>query len=564
MPASLRLVLALSAVLFWMPPEDPVQKRLPPFAPECPAQLDSYGGIRGTHEAATGYFHTAKVGSRWLFITPQGSVMWMLGVFDVDAPDSRDDGGDSYAARIARKYPDKFTWGSQAARRLKSWGFNTLGEYSTWYVLPSKSPYMDWSNPEKLPFVAIIKPSYYSLRDAQSPVKDLVSATDPEILSGWRGSTIPDVFDPAFDSAVAKAVGGLTPGVLTSPWLVGIASDDSDELYGFGPGPDIPAVRLHPHLGWVVLAGNFQQAANEKLSLRYSDPRVFSKFALRDLLRTRYGSIQALNAAWGSSYTTWDSDGGWPYGKGWLDESGRNRWIGRDANLGAAAPAVVADLDEFLGQFASRYFSVCRARIHEMSPHALVFGPATLNGWGGLTRKPILQAAGKYLDVLQVALTSQRALDLTAQYAGDLPMVTWEGMSANADSALWRYTDSSEGAPALLTQFDRGQTYAARAAFLAQARTPSGTQPVAGLKFWAYTDSWSEKRNWGLVTLRDNPYDGTQAVPAPGTDRWGFSTGGEERNYGDFLSGVTQANLRAQQVVWDELRGRSCTSRGKD
>ena len=42
--------------------------------------------------------------------------------------------------------------------------------------------------------------------------------------------------------------------------------------------------------------------------------------------------------------------------------------------------------------------------------------------------------------------------------------------------------------------------------------------------------------NWGLTSDRDNAYDGKQAVSAPGTDRWGFPTGGEDRNYGNPLT----------------------------
>ena len=100
--------------------------------------------------------------------------------------------------------------------------------------------------------------------------------------------------------------------------------------------------------------------------LRYPDPRLFAKFALRDFLRDRYraapaaasdplprfdfagavpqynytggtappapGSAEAvalhqLNAAWNTSYTSWGSSasgGGWGKGTGWMDENVRS------------------------------------------------------------------------------------------------------------------------------------------------------------------------------------------------------------------------------------------------
>jgi hypothetical protein len=63
------------------------------------------------------------------------------------------------------------------------------------------------------------------------------------------------------------------------------------------------------------------------------------------------------------------------------------------------------------------------------------------------------------------------------------------------------------------------------------------------LEFFAYLDNWAEKSNSGLVTLRGNAYDGEEAVMAIGKDPWGYPTGGEERDYGDFLTGAREANL---------------------
>src|SRR5207249_6051483 len=91
----------------------------------------------------------------------------------------------------------------------------------------------------------------------------------------------------------------------------------------------------------------------------YPDAKVYSKYALRDFLQAKYGAIEALNAAWGSSYTSWDTDGGYGVGDGFLDENGRHTaWLGStDGALQGAAPAVVADLDAFLYEYARQYFA---------------------------------------------------------------------------------------------------------------------------------------------------------------------------------------------------------------
>jgi hypothetical protein len=51
------------------------------------------------------------------------------------------------------------------------------------------------------------------------------------------------------------------------------------------------------------------------------------------------------------------------------------------------------------------------------------------------------------------------------------------------------------------------------------------------------------------VTFLDNVYDGQESVTATGVDSWGFQTGGEERNYGVFITPVANANLNMLRVI---------------
>jgi hypothetical protein len=58
------------------------------------------------------------------------------------------------------------------------------------------------------------------------------------------------------------------------------------------------------------------------------------------------------------------------------------------------------------------------------------------------------------------------------------------------------------------------------------------------------------------VSFLDNAYDGKEAVRAPGTDPWGYTTGGEEKDYGDFISSVRAAHQRLVADLVDAVHAR--------
>lgn len=519
--------------------------------------LDRFGGWRACPLAPPAHdFRLHRAADRWLFVTPAGHAFWMLGVFDVNLSTSEYLPGRSYRNNILKKYSAETAWGRQMARRLRAWGFNVLAEYSSSYCLPL-ALYGRPANPTALPFMAMIRPSFFSLSNrwglASGAVKNIVAATDPAVYTGWRRAALPDVYDPQFAAyALAEAL-RLSGHLGVSDFQLGITTDDAEDLFGFGPGPAIPAARIHPHIGWLVLAANPLIAADPAQGMQYSDPRLHSKYALRDWLRRRYGTLARLNRAWGSRYASFDHAGGWPHGRGLLDESGRNPWFGADyKRLATATPALRADLDRFLFYFARQYFqSVCGA-CRRAFPGKLLFGPATLNAWNGLTRAPILRAAGQYVDVLQANADSAELLNATLAAAGERPLVTWTGMAANADSDLANFMPPP-GTPLYTTQAARGAAYLHSLRRASALTSASGLRPIAGTKFWALVDSWPEKTNWGLVTFLDNAYDGREAVRPAGRDSWGYPTGGEARDYGNSLSAIQRANRDLASRLQAEL-----------
>jgi hypothetical protein len=84
-------------------------------------------------------------------------------------------------------------------------------------------------------------------------------------------------------------------------------------------------------------------------------------------------------------------------------------------------------------------------------------------------------------------------------------------------------------------------------AFLNAKDSATGTYHIVGFDWWGMYDMDGQKSNWGLITPLDNPYDGKSAtIKGAGPDQWGYPTGGERVNYGDFLSAVSTANHLAE------------------
>ena len=259
--------------------------------------------------------------------------------------------------------------------------------------------------------------------------------------------------------------------------------DDTDNLQGFGAGPDFPTVNngvieagyQQAHLGWLILVTASTQTSGNGQT--YTDTKVYSKYELRNWLATRYSnSIAALNAAWGSKYTTFGTSGGWGSGGGVLDEDGTcpSRgstacWVPKDAYLlGGATAQMKQDMDDFLLHHAQKYFSVVKSTLQSVAPGVLYLGPTSLGTWGTPPRRQILQAASQYVDVLVTAsLPSmcsnctdiQQRIDFVSQYGGDKPWVNWEGYWAEADSYMSPY--ATAGA-LFTTQAARGQMYQQR------------------------------------------------------------------------------------------------------
>ncbi len=132
-----------------------------------------------------------------------------------------------------------------------------------------------------------------------------------------------DPYDPKFKTSTHAMARSLA-GHAKDPWVRYVFTGEADELRGM--------LGTHPHLGFVVAASNPSISSDPngwRGPKTYNDTTNYAKYALRDYLKTIYLSVDKLNTAWGTHYTTFDSTGDWGSGTGFLDENGQglcSRW----------------------------------------------------------------------------------------------------------------------------------------------------------------------------------------------------------------------------------------------
>lgn len=512
--------------------------------------FDTYGGLTAAHglRPATGYFHMEKQNGRWKLVSPVGNNFYLLSVFNAN---------ESFIETgiMQQRYNnDRELWATHRGERMLSWGFNTLGEYTCERGLPVGTWGSKSGNPVKLPFILFFSVASDALHHTSDiglaePIKQIINGIPSSTYPcgpNYCGEGVLDVFDPKWAQAYAGDIAYyqkniFTGGFATTPWIVGITTEDADffwPLKGLGSGQ----YGWYPNTAWLVAVTNFQQSG-------FKDAKLYSKYAWVAYLQQKYVTIANLNAAWGSNYTAFGDSGGFGTGTGVLDEDGRHtKWMGADPyTLKGETAALQSDMNAFLYQYVFQMESVAVKAIRSYDRNHLIFAPSALGGVGDVGIRPqVLQGlADAGVDALAIGYDPRspqnvniitQAYDLTGK-----PTITWYGVTANKDS-YW-YNSPSDG-PDYPTQETRGLHYNSDLSVLYNARSTNGDRPILGLDFWSLTDSGrGEATNWGLMSDRDNAYDGKAAVAAPGKDQWGFATGGEDRNYGNFLDEVTQTNL---------------------
>ncbi len=317
--------------------------------PDLP-QFDRYGGwAQGPQLSATGYFRAEKHNGKWWLVTPEGRLFFSIGMDCVGYSNatfitgreqmfaklpSREEplgrhfgqieGGvhsgpvkqgttyDFFAANLERKYGRDFAapWYDLALRRLRSWGFNTIGNWSDWRLYRNG----------KVAYVATAH----------------ISGDHARISSGsdyW--GQMHDPFDPRFRESVAASLKGVAAAVGDDPWCIGYFVDN--ELSWGGGGEE---------------GGRYGLAYGALAQ----DGRSHAKRAFINMLRAKYDDVSEFNRIWGVNLSGWEALEAPFRPAGTMTEARRN------------------DMAAFVRELAREYFRTVREELKKVAPKHLYLG----------------------------------------------------------------------------------------------------------------------------------------------------------------------------------------------
>ncbi len=332
-----------------------------------PYTADAYGGVAGgKNYGASNRFRLVKDGGRWFFVTPTGNRFFSAGVNEVGAHawtpitgregmftnlsnlraefanhfTARDgrQGYIPYAINLQRKYGADWRTKAEAAftKRMKAWGFNTLGVNS-------------W--------------------DTMVKAKRLPSTFGGEVFGAHRrfhvydGRSIHDIYDPLFETSVRRTIqerlmvtGGnheASVGVFLDnemPW--GDRWRENEPRYRYG-------------LAYGALLAPADQPA---------------RAAIVSQLKTKYVSIHALNIAWGSTFLDWPTLAG-----------------GNIVLPSSPTAEMKADLEAFVRDYATKYFSLVRQELRAQNYQGPYLG---CRFTAGECPPEVLDVAKQFADVI--------------------------------------------------------------------------------------------------------------------------------------------------------------------
>ena len=421
-----------------------------------PRDWDRYGSWKnGPTLKPTGFFRTEKYKGKWWLVDPEGKlffsigfccVNWSASTFtedretwfsDLPALESqfKDCVGNGRAAsghykgrrarifdfgmaNITRKYGANWKDDYKAIvhRRLRSWGMNTIA---------------NWSEAE----IALQKKTPYA-----------------SAIWLWNLKTLPngfyDVFDPGFKPTVTSQFVQVAGKSLGDPWCIGYYVDN--EMAWGGDDTSLAAA---------VLAAPAEQPA---------------KAAFMDDLKGKYGTIETLNAAWGTSHATWDAL--------------------RGSTAPPDAAKARADLVAFLGRICETYFKSVRDAVKAAAPNQLYLGCRFHK-----SNAPVLAAAAKYCDVVSLNLYGAWPADLRMLVEADVPLIIGEFSFAALDRGML--------AGHLLDQATRAASY--KQYVLGALRH----HQLVGCHWFTYRDdpmtarAYDEENfQFGFIDIADTPY----------------------------------------------------------
>jgi hypothetical protein len=393
---------------------------------------DRFGGWPDVRGKATGYFHTEQIAGVWWLITPEGNAFFSKGVNNVSyAADFAPALGYAPYGRVTQaKYGSAGKWAAAVADRLRGWGFNSVGSWSSQEMQTQQMPYV------------------------------VIANMAASAGANWQHGELADVFAPRFDAALRQQAEKVCAPHAGDPFLLGYFTDNE--------------------LRWGADWRSKKTLLDEFLARPADAP---GRQAALALMRARYATVEALNAALGTQLKS-------------LDELATLTAL-PTGNRG------VQELQEaFQREYARHYFQGCREAILAADPNHLLLGCR----FAGYAPAPVVEAMGPYVDVVSFnnydPLPPKAKLASLAATTGK-PVALTEFSFKAQDAGL----PNSHGAGRpVATQQDRADRFDAYLSAL--AKMPF----VVGFHWFEYADEPAEGRfdgensNYGLVNLKDEPW----------------------------------------------------------
>lgn len=216
---------------------------------------DKYGGYTLIKGNKTGFFHIEEINGIFWLVDPDGNAFLSKGVNAVNyygdyAPTL---GYSPYNKVVSVKYGSPQTWAKETVRRLRSWGFNTIGAWSSEELFLQGMPYTIILN-----FAA-------------------------QAGANWQTGEVADYFSEKFQNIADSVARKICLEKKDDPYLIGYFTDNE--------------------LRWSPDWRSSNQLFDDYMHL---PPFAEGKKALVDFLRNKYKDIKSLNEKWGTSFSSFD------------------------------------------------------------------------------------------------------------------------------------------------------------------------------------------------------------------------------------------------------------------
>jgi hypothetical protein len=278
--------------------------------------------------------------------------------------------------------------------------------------------------------------------------------------ANWETGKVADVFAPEFEASVRKRAKTVCAPHANDPLLVGYFTDNE----------------LRWGRDWRAKSSLLEEFMNRA-------PSSAGRKAAVAVLRAKYGTVEAFNAAWKTQLRSLDD---------------LSRIIALPMKSAAASESERA----FQREFARTYFRIAHDAIRAADPHHMILG-CRFSGYAPADAAAVL---GQFADVASLNTYAHSAPLKRLQQLSEstrLPVLVSEFSFTAADAKL---PNKNSGAPPLKTQRDRALHYEAF------ARTLAAAPYVIGFHWFQWADQPVSGRpdgssaNFGIVNIKDEPW----------------------------------------------------------